>query len=331
MRHLDRWLQATVRRTTDLTPTVREFELVPDDGPATSFSPGSHLDVRVPIGAREETRSYSLIGTAPHDGAWRIAVKRLETGRGGSRRMWSLQPGARLLVSPPQNHFELDLQAPAYLLVAGGIGVTPLVGMAQRLAARGAAVRMCYAAREPRELVYLDALQEALGDRLGTFASTTRRIDLAAEFAALPAGAQAYVCGPAPMMDDARRAWSATGRPTADLRFETFGSGGRSASQPFTVRLPRHGREVQVDGASSMLDALEAAGIEVLSDCRRGECGLCVMTVLSVQGSIDHRDVFLSEHEKAQGDRICACVSRVAGSGATIVVDTAYREDSLAA
>lgn len=332
MRHLDSWSFVTVRRTTDLTPTVREFELVPEAGAATAFSPGSHLNVRVQIGTRQETRSYSLVGNQPHDGAWRIAVKRLDPGRGGSRYMWSLRPGARLAVSPAANHFELDLGAPEYLLVAGGIGVTPLVGMAQLLAARGARVQMCYAARRPQEFACLDALRSALGANLRVFASSEdARIDFESEFAALSHAAQVYLCGPVSMMDAARRAWSAAGRPASNLRFETFGSSGRFAAQAFRVKLPRHRCEIEVAADTTLLDALEAAGIEVLSDCRRGECGLCMMNVLSVQGSIDHRDVFLSEHEQAQGQRICACVSRVAGPGASIALDSAYRDDTLAA
>ena len=122
-----------------------------------------------------------------------------------------------------------------------------------------------------------------------------------------------------------RAAWAAAGRPAANLRFETFGNTGAHASEAFWVKLPRHGLELTVPADRTLLDVLEAAGIETLHDCKRGECGLCAVDVLSVDGRIDHRDVFFSAHEKAAGQRLCACVSRVTGGG--LVLDSAYRPD----
>ena len=132
-------------------------------------------------------------------------------------------------------------------------------------------------------------------------------------------------CGPVPMLEAVKRAWAAAGRPPADLRFETFGSSGRLPAQAFEVRIPRHDLSIQVPADSSLLEALEAAGVQTLWDCRRGECGLCAMDVLAVEGELDHRDVFLSAHEKEAGTRICACVSRAVG---TLTLDSAYRPDS---
>ena len=113
-------------------------------------------------------------------------------------------------------------------------------------------------------------------------------------------------------------------RPLPDLRFETFGSSGRLPTQAFKLRVPRHELEIEVPANSTLLEALEAAGVQTLWDCRRGECGLCAMDVLSVDGEIDHRDVFLSDHEKKSNCRVCACVSRAVG---TLTIDSAYRPD----
>ncbi|MFN3569170.1 MAG: 2Fe-2S iron-sulfur cluster-binding protein, partial [Polaromonas sp.] len=104
----------------------------------------------------------------------------------------------------------------------------------------------------------------------------------------------------------------------------TFGSSGRFAAQAFRVQVPRHHVDIMVPAGSTLLDALESAGVETLSDCRRGECGLCAMDVLALDGEADHRDVFLSEHEKQQNSRICACVSRVVGS---VTLDSSYRPE----
>jgi ferredoxin-NADP reductase len=323
------WMQAQVAALRDVTPTVREFELRPEAGAAMArLEPGAHLQVQVQLASgRQETRSYSLVGEG--DGRyWRIAVKRLDDGRGGSLAMWRLAVGDRLQVSAPQNHFPLDLSAPGYLLVAGGIGVTPLVLMAQRLGAHarrgGAPVKMLYGARHAGELGYLAHLRDALGDGVAVHEGA-EPIDFARAIAALPPGGQLYTCGPVPMLEAVKRAWQAAGRPIEDLRFETFGSSGRLAAQPFEVRVPRQGLTISVPADLTLLEALEAAGVQTLWDCKRGECGLCAMEVLALDGEIDHRDVFLSEHEKQSATRICACVSRAVG---TLTLDSAYRADN---
>jgi len=327
MHHAESWTTATIARVIDRTPTVREIELVVEGAPPT-WAPGSHIDLRVQLGSRQETRSYSLVGL-PDGRALRIAVKRLDDGRGGSKYMHALTPGARVALAAPENHFDLDLDCAETLLIAGGIGVTPLLGMAQRLAARGAGVTMCFAARTDDELAFAGELREALGDRLRTFVSARgERIDFAAEFARLRPGAQVYLCGPVPMLEAARSAWSALRRPAADLRYETFGGSGRFAAQSFRVQVPRHHVDIVVEQGCSVLDALEQAGVDVLSDCKRGECGLCALDVLSFEGELDHRDVFLSVAEKQHGKRFCTCVSRVAGPNATLVLDSAYRNET---
>ena len=324
MRNNQDWHPANVRAHRDLSATVREFEIRPEGG-VKPWSVGSHLDVRVEVDGRAETRSYSLVGV-PGDEAYRIAVKRAQPSRGGSRFMWGLETGSELSIGEPNNHFELSFNAPQFLLVAGGIGITPIVGMAQMLAARGANVQMRYAVRSAAELVYGDRLQRVLGERLKTFCSDAgERLDIAAEIAALAPRAQLLACGPITLLDALREAWASAGRPAADLRFETFGNSGRFEAQPFWVELPRHGLRLEVPAERSLLDVLNEAGVETLYDCQRGECGLCAVDIVSASGSIDHRDVFFSAHEKRSNQRLCACVSRVHGGG--VVLDSAYRPD----
>ena len=265
----------------------------------------------------------------PDPACYRIAVKRLDDGRGGSLAMWQLAAGDRLQVTVPQNYFALDLDAPAYLLLAGGIGITPLLAMAQTLGQRGAVVRMLVGTRTQAELAFLPQLQTALGDRVQSLVGERgEQIDFAREIAALPQAAQMYICGPVPMLDAARRAWADAGRPLADLRFETFGSSGRFAPQAFRVQIPRHGMDIMVPADCSLLDALEMAGLQTISNCRRGECGLCTLEVLGVNGTLDHRDVFLSDREKQSQRRICVCVSRVVGD---ITLESAYWPEALPA
>lgn len=325
MRYSVNWQDATLRTTRDLTPDIREFEIVPS-GIWESFQPGAHLDITVMIAGEPETRSYSLVGEAV-PGHYRIAVKRRTDSRGGSTYLWSLGPGARLRISQPKSAFTLEFGRAETLLVAGGIGITPLVGMASQLRQRGSRVRMLYAARTAGDLAYLEDLRDCLGDSLEIYLSEAgQRIEFASVFAGMGNDALVGLCGPMPMLEDARRAWAESGRAPTDLRWETFGTSGRMATQAFTVRLPRHGLEVTVPQNRTLLDTLEAAGIDVIHDCRKGECGLCAMDILEFDGTIDHRDVFFSDHEKAQNHKLCACVSRVIG---TVTLDTDFRPDTV--
>ena len=328
MRHLRHWHPATLHSHRDLSPSVRELTLRPHGG-LLPWTAGSHLALAFEAEGREMVRTYSLIGLPPRPdepALYRIAVRRAEPGHGGSKHLWSLQDGAELRVGEPNNHFELPLGAPAYLLIAGGIGITPLVGMAQALVRHHRPVRLVYAARSASELVYAEPLRAALGDGLSTFAAEAgQRLDIAAAIAALPARGMALVCGPLRLLEAVRAAWAHSGRSPARLRFETFGNSGGAADESFWVELPRHGLRLQVPAERSLLEVLEDAGIATLSDCRRGECGLCAMTVLKVDGRVDHRDVYFSPAQRAEGHSLCACVSRVSGGGVSL--DTAYRPD----
>ena len=317
------WTDATVRATSALARDVLALEIAPLDG-ARLWSPGAHIDVSILVGARAEVRSYSLVGEW-NPARYRIAVKRQPQGRGGSAYMWSLEPGARLTVGAPNNRFELAHDSPDYLLVAGGIGVTPILGMASSLAASGANFRVLYGVRSRADLALADEIGAAVGDRLEIFVSGEgRRIEASAEIARLGAGGELYLCGPLGMIEDFRRAWGASGRPPSAFRVETFGSSGAFAPEPFRVRVRGREIEVAVPRDRSMLDALEAAGVEIVADCRRGECGVCAVDIIDVEGRIDHRDVFLSDHQRRDGRKMCPCVSRASGQ---IAIDVGRRED----
>ncbi|WP_237155279.1 PDR/VanB family oxidoreductase [Oryzibacter oryziterrae] len=319
--HLD-WRDARLLSTVDLSADVRLFAIEPsaDFRPPT---PGSHIQVLVSIGDRQESRCYSTVGPSS-DGVYRIAVKRLATSRGGSAFMWTLEAGSTLRIALPRNHFELKRNRPAYLLLAGGIGITPIHSMALALAGAGADFRMLYAARSAADHVLADETRAVIGDRLATFADDHgERVDLDAEIAALPQGGEFYVCGPIGLMDAARQAWARAGRPATQVRMETFGNSGRLVTAPFEVAIPRLDRAITVDATETLLEALERSGVAMISDCRKGECGLCALPILDADGEVDHRDVFFSDEEKAEGARLCTCVSRFSGS--RLVLDTPDR------
>ena len=315
MAELIDWAAGTLRDTRDVTADIRLFTVEPPPGFPVP-TPGSHVHFLVPVGERTDVRSYSTVGTA-NDGLCRVAVKLLPDSRGGSAYMWRLRPGARLTMSAtPRNRFELSRGRADTLLVAGGIGITPLYGMALALADAGARFRLLYGVRTDADAAFADELRARIGDRLEVVAGAP--VDLPAAVAALLPGGEMYVCGPIPMLEAAKRAWAASGRPPADLRFETFGNSGRHAAEDFTVHIPRLGLHIPVPRTSTMLQALEGAGVEMIYDCRRGECGLCALPVLATDGVVDHRDVFYSDEEHATNTHLCTCVSRVAGGSVTL-------------
>jgi vanillate O-demethylase ferredoxin subunit len=198
--------------------------------------------VTVLVRERPDVRSYSIVGPCT-DGLYRIAVKLLKDTRGGSAYMWSLTPGAHITISAPGNHFELSRGQPEYLLLAGGIGITPIFTMALALAQAEANFRLLYACRRHQDLALVDELRERIGDRLQVFISENgATVDLAAEIARLAPDGELYVCGPIGMLEAAKRHWQQSGRPVDKLRFETFGNSGRFASVPFKVKIPRFGR-----------------------------------------------------------------------------------------
>ena len=322
-------LRARVEALRDLSPSVREITLRPEGtGHDRAWTLGSHLRVAVELAdGRADDRRYSLVGAPAAGAPWRIAVKRVAASRGGSAFMWRLREGDVVPVQAPANHFELPPGVRPTLLVAGGIGITPLLGMALALATRrGADLRMAYAAHQAADLVYADELQRALGERLATYAGERgERIDIDTLLRALPSEGQCIACGPATLLEALREAWSAAGRPAQRLRFETFGTSGHEAAEAFWVELPRHSLRFEVPADRSLLDMLESHGVACLADCLRGECGLCNVDILEVRGRVDHRDVFMAPAEQRENRRLCACVSRVTGGG--IVIDSAWRPD----
>ncbi|MGC2780026.1 MAG: PDR/VanB family oxidoreductase [Bradyrhizobium sp.] len=325
MRFEDNWSTATLVSTRDLAPGIREFILRPDNHVCAPYAVGSHIKLSVLVGGQPDVRSYSLVGEAEPQG-YRIAVRLAEDSRGGSLYLWSLQPGARVEVTSPTSLLQVDWQRPQYCLVAGGIGITPLLGAAQALMRKGADVSLHYAVRSRRDAAYVEELSTLLGERLTVYdAEESQRLDLAQLFAGLSGGATVLFCGPMRMLDAARSAWSACGRAATDLSYETFGSSGRLAAEPFKVRLRGSGEEIIVPRDRSMLDVLNAAGHEVMADCRRGECGVCTIDVVEVEGEIDHRDVFFSAEQKHENRKLCTCVSRVHG---VVTVDTLERADA---
>ncbi len=315
--------EARIRGVRDVASDVRMIEIEPSAG-VRRYATGSHLDIAVDIDGLPDTRSYSLVGEGPVDGAYRIAVKEIKDSRGGSVWVRALEAGTSVAVSEPQSNFELQYGRSEYLLVAGGIGITPIFGMAHALERHGRPFRLLYAAHTREQMPFVDELSDLLGDRLELFVSAEgNRLDIGSEIERLHRDGELYLCGPLRLRDAARHEWSKRERRPDRLQFETFASGGAFAPEEFLVHVGDAACDVTVRRNRTLLDALKDDGVDMMWDCLRGECGLCAATVVDVEGELDHRDVFLSDEEKEEGHAIITCVSRAVGGAITI--DTGFR------
>ena len=296
------------------TSQIKALELArPDGEPLPPWQPGSHVKVRLPDG---DERSYSLINSARDPTAtvqprtYRLGVRLEEASRGGSRYMHGLQVGDVVQVSSPTNNFVLDASPRPIVLLAGGIGITPLISMAAQLAAQGSPFRMIYAGRSMAHLAFVDEVNRSANgnltlhtdDRSGLF-------DVNGLMASLQDGEPLYVCGPTPMIDAAIATARQLGWPTDRLRFEHFTAAAPApGDRAFEVVLKNSGRSFTVPPDKSILDVLIEAGVDPLYDCKRGDCGICQTGV--IEGEPDHRDYILSDAEKASGKVMQICVSR---------------------
>jgi vanillate O-demethylase ferredoxin subunit len=306
------------------TPRIRALTLArPHGEPLPSWQPGAHIRVRLPDGG---DRSYSLINlsTDPHattrPAAYRIGVRLEEPSQGGSRFMHALKVGDRVDVLPPSNNFPLEPAPQPVVLLAGGIGITPIMSMAAALTAEGRPYRMHYAGRARGELAFAEAIERLCGERLAlhTDDSAGHVFDVPGLFASLQAGEPVYCCGPRAMIDAAIDAAKTLGWDKGRLRFELFTTAPPQAGdQAFEVVLKSSGESFLIPPGKSILDVLIEAGKDPLHDCKRGDCGICQVGVL--EGVPDHRDYILSDAEKAEGNKMQICVSR--SKTARLVID----------
>ena len=310
-------IQVMVTEVRQLTPRIRSFRLRRVDlDVLPSFTPGSHIEVEVlqPDGARGR-RSYSLVGDPEDRTAYEIAVLHEASGRGGSRFMHEqVQPGTPLRIFAPANHFELDPSASRHLLIAGGIGITPLLCMARWLQAHGKSFELHYCARSEEAMAYRADVASLPADKVRCHfdgGDPSRGVDLEQLLGQHAPGDAVYVCGPQPLIAAVIDTCSRHSWPKADVHFEYFAAPPSGEEDTdFELVLQRSGRTIRVPAGKSILDALFEAGESPLHGCKTGDCGLCETAVL--EGTPLHRDRVLSEGEKQSGRVMCICVSRAA-------------------
>ncbi|MBE7941517.1 MULTISPECIES: PDR/VanB family oxidoreductase [Ramlibacter] len=305
-------LQLKVVRKRAEAEGIASFELArPEGGALPGFSAGAHIDVQLPGGL---VRQYSLCNDAAESQRWRIAVLRDPASRGGSAAMHdAVHEGDLLTVSEPRNHFPL-VHAQRSLLMAGGIGVTPLLCMAQRLAATGAEFALHYSTRSPARTAFRDEIAASRFAHRVHFhhddGDAAQKLDAAALLAQPDPGTHLYVCGPAGYIEHVVGTARAAGWDDAHIHLEYFGAAPQDSASDgsFEVRLASSGRTVGVAPGQSVVQALQAQGVEILTSCEQGVCGTCLTRVL--EGQCDHRDHYLTDEEKARHDQFLPCCSR---------------------
>ncbi|WP_027534911.1 PDR/VanB family oxidoreductase [Bradyrhizobium sp. WSM3983] len=301
-------LNFKVRSYTAETPLVRSLVFDVEGGVAPQWRAGAHVRVALPNGG---DRPYSLMALPGlSDGSLALGVLREQASTGGSQFMHALKIGDVVRATAPVNNFHLHGEASPALLFAGGIGVTPILSMAAELKARGNPYRLHYAGRARGMLAFLPQLQEICADSLSIHHDDdASRLDIAAALGDAPAGCHIYVCGPAGMIEAVRAAALARSIAPDHIHYELFkAEQPRAPDAPFEVELKSSGQVVTVAAGQSIIQALEAAGLDVLYDCQRGDCGICQCGVIA--GVPDHRDVILSDDEKASNTVMQICVSR---------------------
>lgn len=289
-------LELVVTRAHMVADGVVSLELAdPTGAPLPAWTPGAHVDVHVAPGV---VRQYSLCSDPADLSHYRIAVLRVPDGRGGSAAVHdTLRTGSAVTVSAPRNQFEL-VDAARYVLIAGGIGITPLLPMVHALRASGRRWELVYGGRSRSTMAFTD---ELLDENVTLYPQDeTGRLDLAALLADREEST-VFACGPAGLLDAVRSAHR------GPVHTELF-TPDEQRGDAFEVRLARTGLTVTVAEDVTVLDAVRAAGADAPSSCELGICGTCETKVLA--GTPDHRDTLLSEAEKAAGDTMLICVSR---------------------
>lgn len=304
-------LQLKIDQVEAVTPEITRFTFVAADGSwLPPFSGGSHVTVLIDAPGGTRRNAYSLMSSPYDAGKYQIAVRRVEDGKGGSRTLHAeAKVGDIVPVTIPANLFPLSKHARHHLFIAGGVGVTPVFAQLEELDMKGSSFEVHLAVRGPDHATLGRELTERYGDRVTVYEGGATRMSVADILAERPLGTHVYVCGPSGMITEVIDCAHALGWTDSHIHFERFEDLG-STGEPFTVTMGKTGVVVEVSPEQSLLEAAEEKGYRLPYLCRGGACGECEVEVIALDGTIDHRDDWLSETERAANSHIMPCVSR---------------------
>ncbi len=305
---------------TQVAEKVKRFRFKRVDGkPMPVFSGGAHVVVAMRDGDFLRRNPYSLMSSPRDTSGYEISTLRVENSRGGSAYLHEkLELGDTLTISQPVNLFPFDVRGRKHVLMAGGIGITPFMTMMDQMAHEDRTFELHYAVRNRNHGAYWQDLIERYGvHRVKIYVDEEKLfIPVSHILAAQPLGTHLYVCGPAGMIDGVLNKARDAGWPVQNLHSERFLA--PPAGKPFTVVLKKSNRTINVGTHQSILEAVEAAGIDAPFLCRGGACGQCETNVLACSGTLEHNDIFLEPDDKKSGLKIMICVSRLSGQDITL-------------
>ncbi len=304
-------LSVVVTAVEQVTPLIKHFTLASVDGePLPAFSGGSHIIVVMHAPSRTHRNPYSLLGSPRALDTYEIAVRRMEQSRGGSQYLHDrIGVGSRLEVAHPVNLFGLDKIARKHVLIAGGVGITAILAQLEDLHGGLIPYELHYAVRSPEHAAFAQRLRDRAGERLRMYYdSEGQTLDIDSLLSGQPLGTHVYACGPAGLIDAVVATARNLGWPDSHIHWERFAA--PPVGDAFDVFLARSQVSVRVPADRSLMESIEAAGVEVPYLCRGGVCGYCRTRVLELDGELLHNDHFLSDAEKARAASIMLCVSR---------------------
>lgn len=304
-------LNVIVSRIDEVAEGIRHFTFISADGQELpTFSGGSHVVVSMPSGNRTYRNAYSLCSAPDNRDHYQIAVRLQDPSRGGSKFMHErVQVGSQLQISPPLNLFPISRLGHRHILIAGGIGITPFMSQIWDLLKIDAEFELHYAYRSSKTAGFIDYLKDLLGERLVCHdGSQGQSLDMKSLFSQQPLGTHVYVCGPQGMVEAVIETAGSLGWPNTHVHFEEFLA--PAVGEAFTLKLRQSKKTIQVGADVSMLEAMEAEGVDAPYLCRGGACGRCELEVIESDGIIEHHDHYLTDAEKRSGKKIMPCVSR---------------------
>jgi ferredoxin-NADP reductase len=311
----------TVSRVRQLTPRIRAYELRSPVGTELPLvTAGSHIAIPIQLAnGKTDFRHYSICSNNMQRDFYEIAVLREEESRGGSRFIFDhFQQGTQLECDFPTTNFHLHADASPAILIAGGIGITPIISIAHTLALRGRRFQLHYAGRSKSEMAFVDELQAQFARQLHIYsADENQRLDIMHVLGDAPSNALFYACGPHKMLADIETSAHMLAIAKDRIQIEHFAAEHSDQDTALVLELAYSNKLINVNTNQPLLNAVRDAGIEVNFDCCVGDCGSCAVKIL--EGEAEHRDHVLSDAQKAQGF-ICLCVSRAKGDKLVIAL-----------
>ncbi|TQV88171.1 pyridoxamine 5'-phosphate oxidase family protein [Aliikangiella coralliicola] len=315
-----RRLELKVEKIEQKSKRVKLFRLVSQKGELLpAFEPGAHLPIEINLSTGEKVkRHYSLLSSSHDNRFYEIAVQLEAQGRGGSMFIHQqITVGSTITSGQPQNNFPLSPISGHTILIAGGIGITPILSMLRKLSEEKRSFEIHYAARNPSEFIFFKTINSLAGDKASFYHSSgpsPKRLPLQKIMESAPGHSHLFICGPARMINSARTLTEGLNWSHSRLHFESFGATNSADDKAIDVTLKKSARVIKVKPTETILDALIKSNVPIPFDCKRGECGMCATKIIS--GQPEHRDIYLNQDERAQ--QICVCVSRAKGSQLTL-------------